>query len=100
MIYFIMPAVVALIGTLILSLVFKNSSKADKGVELNYFKLSYRRKMIRTLANIPIIILLLIVLYSFSNWSTLGNTLIGLFFVFLFLIQIVYNFFMWKRNEA
>jgi len=98
--YFIAPIVIGLIVTLILSIVFKDSSKVDRGVELNYFRLSYRRKLIRTLMNIPIIILFLIVIYSFSDWGTLANTLMGLLFALIFLIQLAYNFFMWKKNEA
>lgn len=100
MLFFIGPIVVALICILIFTFVFKNSSKVDTGVELNYFKLSYRRKLIRTLINIPIIVLSLIIIYSFSEWSMLAYTLTGLFFVLIFLIQLVYNFIMWTKNEA
>src|SRR5699024_12305107 len=93
--YFIAPIVIGLIVTLILSIVFKDSSKVDRGVELNYFRLSYRRKLIRTLMNIPVIILFLIVIYSFSDWGMLVNTLIVLLFYLIFLIHLYYNIFMY-----
>lgn len=100
MVYFIVPIAIGLIVSLILSIVFKKSAKIDKGIELNYFKLSYRRKMIRTLVNIPVMILLLIFIYGFSDWGTLANTLIGLFFASILFIQIAYNYFMWQKNEV
>ncbi|MGE8082018.1 hypothetical protein [Peribacillus loiseleuriae] len=100
MLYFIVSIVIGLIVTLILSFVFKNASKVDRGVGFNYFKLSYRRKMIRTLASLPIMILLSIVIYSYTDWSMLANILVGLFFVLTFSIQLIYNFNMWKKNEA
>ncbi|MGX2962083.1 hypothetical protein JNUCC23_23055 (plasmid) [Peribacillus sp. JNUCC 23] len=81
MLYFIVSIVIGLIVTLILSFVFKNASKVDRGVEFNYFKLSYRRKMIRTLASLPIMILLFIVIYSYTDWSMLATILVGLFYV-------------------
>ena len=100
MLYFILPIVIGLIVSLILSVAFKKSSKVDNGVELNYFKLSYRRKMIITLVNIPVMILLLIIIYRLYDWGILVNTLVGLFFAAIFLIQLAYNYFMWKKNEA
>lgn len=100
MLYFIMPIMIGLIVSLILSVAFKKSSKVDNGVELNYFKLSYRRKMIRTLVNIPVMILLLIFIYGFSDWGMLAKALIGLFFASILFIQLAYNYYMWKKNEV
>ena len=40
------------------------SEKVDKGVEFCYWKLSYRRKLIRTLWMIPVLIMINIVIYK------------------------------------
>ena len=96
--YFIAPIVIALVVILILSFANKDAAKVDKGAELNYFKSSYRRKMIRTLTNLPIIILSLILISSFTDGKMFG--LIGLLFLVVFSTQLMYNFTMWKKKEA
>ena len=98
MLYFIAPIVIGLVIILILSFANKDAAKVDKGAELNYFKLSYRRKMIRTLTNLPIIILSLILISTFTDGKMFG--LIGLLFLVIFSIQLMYNFTMWKKKEA
>ncbi|MFP3727744.1 ATPase [Priestia filamentosa] len=96
---FIMPIFVSLVVVIILSFVFKGKNKVDKGFKLNYFRLSYRRKMIRTLKGLPVVIVFLAIIYFLEDFSLLESTLIGLFFFLIFIIQLVYNFYMWKKNE-
>ncbi len=94
-----MPIFVSLVVVIILSFIFKGKNKVDKGFKLNYFRLSYRRKMIRTLKSLPVVIVFLAIIYFLEDFSLLESTLIGLFFFLIFVIQLVYNFYMWKKNE-
>lgn len=98
MVYFIAPIVIGLVIMLVLSFANRDASKVDKGAELNYFKLSYRRKMIRTLTNLPIIILSLILISTSTDGKMFG--LIGLLFLVIFSTQLMYNFTMWKKRET
>jgi len=95
----VIPIGIALLVTIILTIVFQGSDKVDKGFKINYFKLSYRRKMIRSLTILPILILATIVIYYYTEWSMTTNILVGLAILILFLVQLIYNFYMWKKNE-
>ncbi|MCF3944771.1 ATPase [Oceanobacillus alkalisoli] len=81
---FVIPIVAALLVTIILSVMFRGSDKVDKGFKLNYFKLSYRRKLIKTLISLPVITLALIVIYSYTEWSMAANVLLGLLFLTIY----------------
>ncbi len=61
----------------------------DKGFCLNYYKLSYRRKLIRTLWLSPVVLMVLAVSKAFF-WICL----------LLLAAQAVYNFAMWQKYEA
>ncbi|MEG0380114.1 MAG: hypothetical protein RR603_00280 [Kurthia sp.] len=80
----IMPIIVGLIVTFIFTKIYKNKEKVDHGFALNYFGLSYRRKMIRTLYTFPILMVVLVLLLI---------TVIG------FIIQFVYNYIRWKQEH-
>ena len=75
---FIIPLLIALVTNIVLSIIFKGTSKVEKGFKLDYFRLSYRRKMIRTLTTLPIAILALIVIYLYADWGMLVNVLFGM----------------------
>lgn len=98
--YFI-PVIVgiALIISAIMSIIFKGTSKTDKGFKINYYQLSYRRKMMRTLIFIPINILLLIFISAYTDWSVVANVLLGLSFHIALFVQLFYTFNMWKKYE-
>jgi len=96
---FVIPVLITLFVVIILSIIFKGKDKVDRGFKINYFKLSYRRKMIRTIIFIPINILLLIFIYVYTNWSMVVNILVGLSLIIAGLVQLIYNFNMWKKNE-
>lgn len=93
------PVIVAVVIFLIFSKIYSGKDKTDNGFELNYFKLSYRRKMIRTLFSLPIIIIALIIIYFFSNWNLTVYIIFVVFFLLGFCIQVLYNYMMWKRDE-
>lgn len=73
------------------------SEKVDKGIEICYWKLSYRRKLIRTLWLIPICIFFLVEFYKdFDiNFSTV---VIGILIFGAIMIQIFYNYTKWKKE--
>ncbi|HLR42719.1 MAG TPA: hypothetical protein VK067_05670 [Pseudogracilibacillus sp.] len=94
------PIITALIVTIILSLIFKGAPKVDEGFAFNYYKLSYRRKFIRSLITLPLSIVFIIVVYLITDWSMFVNLMLGVILLVLFVGQIIYNYYMWKRNEA
>ena len=69
--------------------------KKDKGFELSYHNLSYRRKFIRTIWLIPFGVVVGIVI-------TYINIIVSLFYWLLFIIlgvkQVKYNYTMWKKE--
>lgn len=96
-IFAIMPIITTLIVTFIFSILYKNKVKVDHGFAFNYFGLSYRRKMIRTLYTFPILILAFILLYATSLLS-LRYLLFLLFITVIgFIIQFLYNYKRWKQ---
>ncbi|WP_301107494.1 ATPase [Sporosarcina sp.] len=97
---FLIPGIITLVVTLILSIAFKGSAKVDKGTKFNYFTLSYRRKMIRNITSLPLFILALIFIFTYSGWSTSVNIIFGLAVLIIYIIQLLYNYYMWKRHEA
>lgn len=94
------PIITALIVTFILSFIFKGVPKVDKGFAFNYYKLSYRRKFIRSLIMLPISIIVISVIYFITDWNLLVNLILGVILLVLFVGQMIYNYYMWKRNEA
>ncbi|MFH5911226.1 hypothetical protein [Clostridium perfringens] len=70
--------------------------KVDKGFELIYWKLSYRRRLIRLLWTTPI--LTFIIFYSVNNLEmSVKNVLIISFLILIYVIQFLYNFLKWKN---
>jgi len=94
------PIITAFIVTIILSFIFKGSPKVDEGFAVNYYKLSYRRKFIRSIIMLPLSIVVIGVVYLITDWSLFVNLIIGVILLVLFIGQITYNYYMWKRNEA
>jgi len=96
---FVIPVLISLFVVIILSTIFKGKDKVDRGFKINYFKLSYRRKMIRTIIFIPLDILLLIIIYAYTDWSMVVKVLLGLLLLLAVLVKLIYNFNMWKKTE-
>lgn len=76
----------------------KESKKVDKGFELQYYKLSYRRRFIRTLWMIPFAIIAVFLCYvlGFSEWSVL---ILAIVLAIITIVQALHNYKMWKSEE-
>lgn len=73
------------------------SEKVDKGIEICYWKLSYRRKFIRTLCFIPVSVIIIIEFYKeFQSYMFTG--IIGVVFFISIFIQVFYNYKRWKNE--
>lgn len=95
----IVVTIVSITISFIISRAFKDVEKKDKGFVISYHKLTYRRRMIRTLWGIPFIPLLYIIVYWFLDLTSNELILFGTFIILLFLLQFVYNYIKWKMNE-
>ena len=74
--------------------------KVDKVIELNYYHLSYRRRLIRTLIATPILALIYLGVCMSGELSNNGNVVLGVILGLFILIQIIYNFYKWKRTNT
>ena len=74
------------------------SKKVDKGFQLIYWKLSYRRKFIRTLWTIPIFIISIGIIVFLGNGIFISR-IMPIIFIIIFILQIIYNYTMWKKEE-
>ena len=100
-----MELVIVMLSTIIAVSIFDfilkrwmNDEKIDKGIEICYWKLSYRRKFIRTLWLIPIEILLVFCFHT-AFQSTIWTFLVAVGFVMMLLVQAVYNYKQWKKED-
>lgn len=100
-----MELVIVMLSTIIAVSIFAfilkrwmNDEKIDKGIEICYWKLSYRRKFIRTLWLIPIEILL-VFCFHIAFQSTIWTFLVAVGFVMMLLVQAVYNYKKWKKED-
>lgn len=100
-----MELVIVFLSTIIAVSIFSfilkrwmSDEKIDKGIEICYWKLSYRRKFIRTLWLIPIEILL-VFCFHITFHSTIWTFLVAVGFVIMLLIQAVYNYKKWKKED-
>lgn len=58
----------------------------------SYHKLSYRKRFLHTLYDFPLGVFICVVLYAFNvRWYIL-------FLVILYISQLLYNLYMWKRQ--
>ncbi|WP_421381692.1 hypothetical protein ACOJQI_20790 [Bacillus salacetis] len=76
-----------------------HTKKVDKGFELSYFNLSYRRKMIRTIwmtHPVPVVFILLRYVLDLNFTISLIITIIALVGN---LLQLWYNYHMWNKYE-
>ncbi|WP_313893591.1 hypothetical protein [Psychrobacillus sp.] len=95
----IIITIVSVVVNWILSAIFKNEEKLDSGFVFTYYKLSYRRKMIRTLWMAPIIFLGLLALYRFADKSSNDVLILSIITLIIFLIQLTYTYTNWKKSE-
>lgn len=97
--HFLVAMLSALIVTTILSIFQRNKPKVDQGFVLNYFRLSYRRKLIRTLWTMAIGLVLLIAALFLISVSWVIKASVFIIFVVFTVLQIWYNYIMWKREN-
>ena len=74
-------------------------NKVDKGFELVYWKLSYRRKFIRTLWTIPWMIASLIFIQIVGE-NYKYTMIAGIIYLVVFPIQAIYNYKKWMKEET
>lgn len=74
------------------------ANKVDKGFELVYWRLSYRRKFIRTLWVIPFLLVTIILIFV-SPLNIVYTVAVSIILLVIFLIQLIYNYKKWKRTE-
>ena len=72
------------------------NTKIDKGVQFNYWKLTYRRKFIRTLW-VALLGFLLFLLPSDFTLLGHGRNLFVAIWLAMSVIQAVYNYYRWKQ---
>lgn len=97
---FIIPGLISAIVIAVLSIRYKNKDKQDKGFKLNYFALSYRRKLVRTVTLTPVVIFSALILYYSSAFTTMAKMVFILVLLMVFVFQVIYNFYMWKKKEV
>lgn len=74
------------------------ATKTDKGFELSYWKLSYRRKFIRTLYLLPLVPLTSV--FCYLDTHSLSSAVILAIVLFMIgAIQIIYTYRKWKCTE-
>ncbi|QJA08616.1 hypothetical protein HF520_06520 [Romboutsia sp. CE17] len=73
-------------------------NKVDKGFELIYWNLSYRRKFIRTLWQTPLVFLA-IGLLIFVGKNLFFNRIAPILLVIIYIWQLIYNYIKWKKDE-
>ncbi|MGD6775192.1 hypothetical protein [Sutcliffiella horikoshii] len=99
MINIVIGIVVVLIVSFILKRVYRKKKKVDKGFVLSYYKLSYRRKLIRNLWQLPpslIVLIAIIIIFDISN--TASVLLLSLFILAGFThCLLLYR--KWKQEE-
>ena len=96
---FIITIVICLIAAIIFGVIFKDKPKIDKGPNLFYYSLSYRRKMIRNAMVFPVIVVWFLALFLLVDLSPLVLLSLSAIVLISFVGQFVYNYFMWKKKE-
>ncbi|WP_416150045.1 hypothetical protein ACM26V_03330 [Salipaludibacillus sp. HK11] len=99
LLYFIGPLIAVLIVNTIMSVLYKDVEKKDSGFVLNYHKLTYRRRLIRSLWGVPILSLLFLYIYWVGDLTSKEYIIIGIIFFLLILLDIAYDYVKWKKNE-
>ena len=93
----VIVSIIVLVTSIFYMRRYEMSEKVDKGFELCYWKLSYRRKLIRTLWTIPAEIIVVMVCYKVESDIEAGVW--GVILFLLTFVQAAYNYVMWKQGE-
>ncbi|HAR87050.1 MAG TPA: hypothetical protein DCR69_15120 [Clostridium sp.] len=73
-------------------------NKIDKGFELIYWNLSYRRKFIRTLWQTPICLSLIVFTILIGD-NLFINRISPLLLVIIYIWQLIYTYNKWKKSK-
>lgn len=77
------------------------NDKVDKGFELIYWKLSYRRKLIRTLWLLPFTLILCVIMTLLTiDIDKKIPIIFTIILVSATTIQLIYNYYMWQKKET
>jgi Ca2+/Na+ antiporter len=90
---------IVLVLSAFMSYITRNGKKKDKGFILSYYELSHRRKVIRTLWELPFLILLLTLMFFFTDIETIYMLSLSALLFLLFIGQFCYNYHKWKQKE-
>ena len=74
-------------------------NKVDKGFELIYWNLSYRRKFIRTLWFTPLSVLLIIFMFLTGD-KLFINRLMPILLALVYIWQLIYTYIKWKKRRS
>lgn len=96
--FLLLPALTVIIIHLIFKNTFNAAEKIDKGIVFCYWKLSYRRKFIRTLWLLPIFIIIM-VLFHLTFRSYFLTCIVGVAYFLLLLAQAIYNYRKWHEGR-
>lgn len=97
----VLPVVIVLLISLFLAFYFRHSKKTDRGFQFFYYKLSYRRRFLRSLYLSPLVVILWgLVMFRTSVWSQTTKVLWTIFIATVFLFEIGYNYIKWKKEES
>lgn len=73
--------------------------KVNKGVQIIYGKLSYRRKFIRSLWMIPGTIIAVLLVWRI-NYDTITKIIWSILLIIIHIIELIYNYLKWKKDES
>ncbi|MEN8698087.1 hypothetical protein [Bacillus infantis] len=90
---------IVLVLSAFMSYITRNGKKKDKGFILSYYELSHRRKVIRTLWELPFLIFLLTLMFFFTDIETIYIVSLSVLLFLLFIGQFCYNYYKWKQKE-
>ncbi|MDO4171050.1 MAG: hypothetical protein Q4D45_14350 [Lachnospiraceae bacterium] len=98
LIFTIISIIVSLIISLLLEKLLKNREKIDESFVFCFWKLSYRRKFIRTLWMLPFLIIVIFYIHiTFKSYLFTG--IIGAILSTIFILQAVYYYKKWKMEK-
>ena len=98
LIIFLISIIISLIISLILEKLLKHGEKVDKGFAFCFWKLSYRRKFIRTFWMLPLLMIVISYLHiAFKSYLLTG--IIGAILSAIFVLQLIYYYKKWQKEK-
>ncbi|MGM8213268.1 hypothetical protein ACLIBH_10875 [Virgibacillus sp. W0430] len=95
----VVPFLTTAIVVIILYFINRKKGRVDKGFAINYFKLSYRRRMIRNLYTLPLTAVAVGVIFMYTSWSITVNILFATVVFLLIVAEIIYNYRKWQTSK-